>query len=261
MKRLLLMLLVLIPFAGCEAGQGDRSAKSEDSGSGLVCFGLVPSADCKAGLGDRCAKSEDCATNMVCFAPTAPQVASYGTYADLEPYLDSYTCVGHGDLAEAEQAYEVDVIIPKRRKAAKERAIAKEKAEAEQLAKALSEWAAKYWYEPCHNRELCRVLGKCSTPNGIVCIAASDDHCRASERCKTNGRCTAKDGECIATSDPDCRASEWCKEEGICTLKDGTCKATSDADCRASEACKNHGNCTVQDEVNEFGDYFSWCGE
>ena len=38
MKSLLLMLLILIPFAGCKAGQGDRCAKSEDCGSGLVCF-------------------------------------------------------------------------------------------------------------------------------------------------------------------------------------------------------------------------------
>ena len=72
--KILTLLLLLIPFAGCEAGQGDR-----------------------------CAKSEDCGTGLVCFAPTEAQ-GSFRSYADLEPYLDRYICVTPEDLAEAAQA-------------------------------------------------------------------------------------------------------------------------------------------------------------
>ncbi len=78
MKRLLLLILLLIPFAGCKAGQGDRCAKSEDCGSGLVCF-----------------------------APTEAEGSfiKARSYADLKPYLHDYTCVTPEDLAEAAQAH------------------------------------------------------------------------------------------------------------------------------------------------------------
>ena len=76
-KCLLLLMLLLIPFAGCIAGQGDRCAKSEDCGSGLVCF-----------------------------APTEAQgsIIDALSYANLEPYLDAYTCVTPEGLADAAQA-------------------------------------------------------------------------------------------------------------------------------------------------------------
>lgn len=136
MERLLLLLiLILIPFAGCKAGQGDRCAKSEDCGSGLVCF-----------------------------APTEAQgsFTKARSYADLEPYLDSYTCVTPEDLAEAAQAYRAE------EKAAQAR---------------------------CRASVMCVHAGLCTLKDD-KCIVGSDSDCRLSEGCKKYGNCTATDGMC-----------------------------------------------------------------
>ena len=217
MKRLLLLMLLLIPFAGCKAGQGDRCAKSEDCGSGLVCF-----------------------------APTEAQGSfiKARSYADLEPYLDSYTCVTPEDLAEAAQAYLADKAIAEE-KAAQDRAIAEEKA-------AQARCRAS-WYN-------CKKYGRCTALYGYgSCQATSDADCRASNDCKEEGNCTAKDGRCQATSDADCRASETCQEYGRCTAsevcqeysnctaKDGWCEVTSDADCKGSTVCSERDWCTAKD--------------
>ncbi len=172
---------------------------------------LIPLAGCKAGQGDRCAKSEDCGTGLVCFAPTEAQGSfiKARSYADLEPYLDAYTCVTPEDLAEAAQAF----------------------ADAR-----------------CRARVLCKDFGRCTEKDGS-CIATRDADCRASTiDCKDDGKCTAhRDGWCRATSNADCRATERCKRWGRCTAKDGKCRATSDADCRATEKCKRWGRCTAKD--------------
>ena len=78
MKRLLLLMLLLIPFAGCKAGQGDF-----------------------------CLTVEDCASGLLCFEPSEPSriFTKEATYRTLKPYLDDYTCVTPEDLAEAAQAH------------------------------------------------------------------------------------------------------------------------------------------------------------
>jgi hypothetical protein len=95
----------------------------------------------------------------------------------------------------------------------------------------------------------CASDGKCTNgPNGsLECVATSDSDCRASQRCKNGGGCTAKDGACIAASDANCRESKLCKDEGRCTAREGECVAASGADCRASQFCTAHGKCSLRE--------------
>ena len=146
---------------------------------------LIPFAGCKAGQGDLCAKSEDCGSGLVCFAPTEARGSfiKARSYADLERYLDTYTCVTPEDLAEAAQAH-LDAA--------------------------------------CRASDECRELGYCTAKDGS-CRATSDADCKGSTPCKDWGRCTAKDGYCQATIDADCKRSTACVESGRCTAKDGGC--------------------------------------
>ena len=54
-------LLLMVPLAGCEAAQGDRCAKSQDCGSGLVCFHTCVLPEDLAGAASR---ASDCCKEL-----------------------------------------------------------------------------------------------------------------------------------------------------------------------------------------------------
>lgn len=76
-----------------------------------------------------------------------------------------------------------------------------------------------------------------------MCIAASDEQCRAARVCVEAGRCVARRGICVADSADDCMASRLCTENGLCSFVGGRCQAGGDQDCLRSKACDTFGDC------------------
>ena len=71
--------------------------------------------------------------------------------------------------------------------------------------------------------QACRVWGWCAEKDG-QCVAASEQHCRDSERCKEGGLCSFSGGDrCLAASSSDCSRSKWCKDYGWCSAEQGVC--------------------------------------
>ena len=176
---------------------------------GLILL-LISLAACTAGPSDHCAAPEDCDSGLVCFAPGEAEGRLFNahTFRELEPHLESHTCVTPEDLAEAAQAH----------------------ADA-----------------ACRASFSCGQSGWCTAKDG-KCVAGRDEDCRASVGCEEFGWCVAKNGECMTTSNEHCRDSTvYCKEQGRCTMRDGWCMASSDEDCRASQWCKEFGRCTAKD--------------
>jgi len=44
-----------------------------------------------------------------------------------------------------------------------------------------------------------------------------------SRECRSDGRCTAKDGTCVPGAFVDCLQSELCRKQGRCRYADGQC--------------------------------------
>ena len=129
MKRLLLLMLLLIPFAGCKAGQGDRCAKSEDCGSGLVCF-------------TRGGEANDAAAEA--FAISSPDLIFLYKSLIKDPIVFN-TCVDAVSLVEAARAAQAwnEKDEAKRAEAARAEA-ARAKAEAEAKAAKAKAKAERY---------------------------------------------------------------------------------------------------------------------
>jgi hypothetical protein len=85
-----------------------------------------------------------------------------------------------------------------------------------------------------------------------------DDSCRASLGCAERGECTAIQKasflgldpglECAAVTEQDCRQSKLCRTQGRCSRRDDRdvgCGAADAAQCRASERCKTHEECEL----------------
>lgn len=83
----------------------------------------------------------------------------------------------------------------------------------------------------------------------LVCRAESDEHCRASARCRKRGQCFEEHGRCIADKDEDCRATEGCKLDGLCTAVNGSCRAAQREDCLPTRRCIEKGECTPKQGV------------
>ena len=120
------------------------------------------------------------------------------------------------------------------------------------LSWAASSGAASYQYcfdttndNDCKKSERCRHEGKCTAKFGR-CFATSDETCRKAPPCKAEGRCTAKDEYCVATSDTDCQQSDNCKAFGSCAARNDNCIITSDVDCKQAKTCQDEGKCTFR---------------
>ena len=63
--------------------------------------------------------------------------------------------------------------------------------------------------------EQCASIGWCR-PDGILCVP-TEEGCKASLRCKTDGHCThdPMQGECVI-DDAGCAASDACIDDGFC---------------------------------------------
>lgn len=86
--------------------------------------------------------------------------------------------------------------------------------------------SSQLWEElvaKCELDAMCRNEGECTPLDREKCALTSSEDCRKSLHCKTNGRCTFKDGACIATSDQDCNAASMRKWMGDMVAKDGKC--------------------------------------
>ena len=136
MKRLLLLLLLLIPFAGCKGGPGDYCRRSEDCASGLACF-------------TRGGEANDAAAEA--FAISSPHsIYNYHKFLIEDP-IDYGTCLDAVSLVEAARAAkawneenEANRAEAARGKAEEEAARAKAEAEAKAAqAKAKAERDAK----------------------------------------------------------------------------------------------------------------------
>ncbi len=84
----------------------------------------------------------------------------------------------------------------------------------------------------------------CDGANVGMCIATSEEDCRRSESCRSEGACgLLPDHTCGAVVDADCRSRRACTESGRCVADSGKCKAMSDDECRKSPACTESGQC------------------
>lgn len=63
-----------------------------------------------------------------------------------------------------------------------------------------------------------------------VSRAPTDAECKKTEKCRTEGLCSAQGGACAAASDADCAQSDACKKSGECVGYTGKCMTRSAAD-------------------------------
>lgn len=94
--------------------------------------------------------------------------------------------------------------------------------------------------------DVCKSLGKCTYDAQGLCRVATDDDCKQSELCKTQGRCKAIGEQCIRDDGNPCLASQLCRTHGACSYKDGVCKAISNSDCQLSARCWLYGLCRAE---------------
>ena len=66
--------------------------------------------------------------------------------------------------------------------------------------------------------------------------------------CASSSLCTG-DGKRMGTSDDDCRKSPACRSDGLCSGRGGKCVASSDDDCKSSSGCKDAGKCSARADV------------
>ena len=83
--------------------------------------------------------------------------------------------------------------------------------------------------------------------------ALSDGGCRASYRCRLEGRCFARCGMCVALDAVDCAESANCGRWAACTLSNGHCVVT-DESCALSVLCRARGWCRA--EVPQTGEFW-----
>ncbi len=94
----------------------------------------------------------------------------------------------------------------------------------------------------CKPTEGCRVEGRCSAVEG-TCIAQQED-CANSEACRRFSRCSANAGTCGTFGASDCERGELCRDQGYCTFVKDHCALTSREDCERTDGCKKLGMCS-----------------
>src|SRR5262249_29954848 len=62
----------------------------------------------------------------------------------------------------------------------------------------------------CKGAKECEREGKCATNEKGVCVAGSNQDCKASELRKLHGKCSAKQSTCVVERDDDCKAADDC---------------------------------------------------
>jgi hypothetical protein len=105
----------------------------------------------------------------------------------------------------------------------------------------------------CATSVECTVWGGCHPREGF-CEPLSEDDCRRSLECITQGRCTydASSHGCFATDPADCARSTGCTLEGICTLESlpvlghTYCGVGRNGHCEGTVACARDGRCAVR---------------
>jgi TPR repeat protein len=84
-----------------------------------------------------------------------------------------------------------------------------------------------------------------------ACPKVTNDYCVMEDSCSSDASCAyhydreAGEGGCVAKTNAHCRQSDLCKEQGKCTHSSGECVASQAADCEASSRCKERGECTA----------------
>ena len=155
---------------------------------------LIPA--CKPGRGDRCAKNEDCGSGLVCFAPTEAQESFFKalSYADLAPYLADYTCVSPEDLGEAscrasENCAESGECSYSHADSSCE-ATTEADCRASEYCKSVGQCllvngsCIGTTEADCRASDACKSMGLCSSTEIMGCRATTEADCRASEFCR-----------------------------------------------------------------------------
>jgi hypothetical protein len=93
----------------------------------------------------------------------------------------------------------------------------------------------------CADREptsRCKIYGDCFlNDDGTGCIAKQASDCRASKRCKEDGKCSLEYHACTASSAADCAQSTSCTISGKCDLVVHECRPTTTGHCSRSTMC------------------------
>lgn len=101
----------------------------------------------------------------------------------------------------------------------------------------------------CRATEACKTSGRCSVDDAKrACVGpTSDEDCAAATPCNTEGRCTHERGTCVLASDDGCRRLPGCAEEGNCKyIGGGECGPGTTDECRRNPACRDQGLCVFQ---------------
>lgn len=75
----------------------------------------------------------------------------------------------------------------------------------------------------------CARHGRCVGSRWFACVAASDSDCRASDDCRSMGKCTEMLSDCTLMMSADCALTTGCKTEGRCFLPVGAGAACTTA--------------------------------
>jgi hypothetical protein len=97
--------------------------------------------------------------------------------------------------------------------------------------------------EHCRESEVCRSEGRCSLDATThACVASVTDDCRASNVCRGQSRCQSRPGADICVAGDPCDLLCW--SQGRCASRDAACVAKDNAACAKSVDCVVAGICS-----------------